>query len=89
MKPQATGLGLHSFPIVGRESALRCVIDDAAAFTRRCAPDERLHAVPAPDQPDPVDHRWSRCAAVRWPASGEARYVTGIALPVDAGFGVR
>ena len=24
--------------------------------------------------------------AVAWPVSGEARYVTGVALPVDAGF---
>ncbi|GAB3571310.1 hypothetical protein GCM10027445_26480 [Amycolatopsis endophytica] len=27
--------------------------------------------------------------AVLWPASDAARYVTGVALPVDAGFHVR
>jgi NAD(P)-dependent dehydrogenase (short-subunit alcohol dehydrogenase family) len=41
--------------------------------------------VPRGQLPDPVSQADDIAAAVAWPASNQARHVTGIQLPVDLG----
>ena len=74
-------------PMIDNESAFRLFRPDLAAPTLEdfAIPSQTGQPAPHPDGSTRSTSRMRSC----WLASDEARYVTGVALPIDAGAGAK